>query len=104
MSNKILIFVLTKTGIIRWLANFLAAWMVAKGYVSDDAQTQVIGAVVAIVTGILSKAIEAIKTHETMRTQEVINDNTPMDIVVKQDGYAGPKTRDALRRALSTRK
>jgi hypothetical protein len=101
--NKVLVFILTKTGVIRWIGNFVAAWLVAQGVINDDAQTQVVGAIVAIITGLLNQAVEAIKSHETKKLQRVINANNPDRAVVKRDGLAGPKTRAALMEAIKRR-
>ena len=97
--NAVLVFLLTKTGVIRWIGNFVSAWLVAHGVVEDNAEAQVAGALVAVFTGLLTKVIETIKDHETKKTQKVLDSVSPVE--VKKDGLAGPETRKAIVTAVS---
>jgi len=94
--NWFLVFILTKTGIVRWVGNFLATTLVSYGVVQGSEEAQVAGAIVAILTGILTKAIESLKDRETKKTQRMLDDVTPHCFEVVDDGLAGPKTREAI--------
>jgi hypothetical protein len=94
--NGVIVFILTKTGIVRWVGNYIATALVGYGIVEGNEQAQVAGAVVAIITGLLTKAIEAIKDRETKKTQRMLDAITPEHIEVKADGLSGPKTRAAI--------
>jgi hypothetical protein len=94
--NGVLLFILTKTGIIRWVGNYIATALVGYGIVEGNEQAQVAGAVVAIITGLMTKWIEAIKDRETKKTQRMLDAITPEHIAVKADGLSGPKTRAAI--------
>lgn len=94
--NPILIFILTKTGILRWLGNFIAAGLASYGVVQGNEEAQLAGAIVAVLTGLITKAIESIKDRETKRTQRLLDDVTPNRVEVVDDGLAGPETRAAI--------
>ena len=94
--NPILVFILTKTGVLRWLGNFVASGLVSYGVVQGSEEAQVAGAIVAIMTGLITKLIESIKDRETKKTQRLLDDVTPLRVEVVDDGLAGPKTREAI--------
>lgn len=94
--NPLLVFILTKTGIIRWLGNFLAASLVSYGVVKGGEEAQIAGATVAIVTGLITMLIEQKKASEVKKMQALLDAVTPAHIKVKTDGLAGPQTRAAV--------
>lgn len=66
-----------------------------------ETQENLIGeALTALLIGAASLLIEGKKDKETKKTQELIDNNTPEGIEVKQDGLAGPETRRAILVAL----
>jgi hypothetical protein len=102
--NVVLVFLLTKTGVIRWVGNFVATWLVSQGLIEGNVEQQVAGAIVAVVTGLITKAIESVKDYETKKTQRTIDAVTPSRVEVKADGLAGPKTRSAILTAVQVAK
>jgi len=95
--NPILIFILTRTGIIRWLGTFVATSLISYGVVEESAKANVAGAVVAIVTGLITMLIEQRKASEVKKTQELLDDLTPASVIVRKDGLSGPGTRLAVK-------
>jgi hypothetical protein len=87
---KYLAFILTKTKLLRLLAFVLAGWLVGSGVIGEADRSQVGEAVLIVLTGALSLAIERKKDNDAAAAQREIGE--------KPDGWIGPKTRASIRR------
>lgn len=88
--NKILVWIISKTGLIRGLAVAITGFLVGAGIVTGDDEAQVIAAMVLILTGLVSWLVEQRKATHVKDFQKING--------LKADGYFGPET-DAVARS-----
>ena len=99
--NEVVIYILTKTTIVRCTADLVAVGIVAYGIVRGNQNALIMAAVLALLSGMFTKWIEYRKDIETMKMQEVLNENAPTVPDTKVDGLAGPETRITLIKAIT---
>ena len=84
MKGAIKELLLTKSHLVRAGAQALAGLGVTYGVISESDTELVIGAVVAVVSGVISIVVEKIKDDGTASVQEVLE--------TTRDSWAGPET------------
>jgi hypothetical protein len=87
---KIVAYILTKTGGLRWLANLIATTLAGWGIAQENETAIIASAVLAILNGLLTKATESIKDANVKELQREVGGG------VKVDGWAGPVTRKEI--------
>jgi len=88
MKKRLLTLVLTKTKLLRVLADAMAGALCSWGVVAQDQQSVIGGAVLAILSAIFTQLIEAKKDADAAKVQA--------DYGLKPDGWIGPKSRGVL--------
>jgi hypothetical protein len=88
--NKLILFLLTKTGLIRWIGLAASGWLASSGYINGNDNEIVAGAVVSVVTGVLGKVFETVKDANAKELQADFPE-------LKRDGVIGPVSRATIR-------
>lgn len=86
--NRLFSFILTKTKLLRLVAFLIVGWLVGAGFITEGDKSQVAEALLIVLTGIASFAIEAKKDTDAAKAQK--------EIGAKPDGWIGPKTRQEI--------
>lgn len=81
-------FLLTKTGILRYLIGIAASALIGWGALKTENKEAAIGAGTTLVTLVATALIEKKKDDDTKALQE--------DVGAKPDGWAGPQTRKTV--------
>lgn len=90
--NKIIVWILSHTNLIRNAAVAIAGALVGAGILDEKSVEQVAAGLVIVLTGLLNWVIEQHKAKIVKSVQAELNQSTS----VKIDGYLGPVTKDAI--------
>jgi hypothetical protein len=90
--NKILIWVLTRTTLARTIAATVAGLVVGWLGLTEDQTNLLVSSITMIIVALASHFIETRKAEGVKEIQE--------DVGAKQDGYAGPETKKAVRKGI----
>lgn len=101
MIDTVLTFLITRTAILRIIAAGISGALINSGVVSEDKGEVVIGAFIAIITGLLQIGIAYVRKKGVKASQQTLKDAGLY--AGKIDGFHGPKTEVAIRRAIPVR-
>lgn len=98
MIDTVLTFLITRTSVLRIVAAGVSGALINSGVISKDKEEIVIGAILAIITGLLQLGVSYVRKKGVKETQRVLKSEGLY--TGKVDGWHGPQTETAIRRAI----